>query len=160
MSNETVEAMARAMYEQIHDEGQMTCTSWDSDEPVMESVRAGWLRRAGAAFGAVPALHVEAMGRHDERGLDHLAEAEAAWVARDAMEERLTEALTRVLDLRVALCECADELDRHGWGDMHYGDQPQERSVVAAVELARATLGDAEPLLRAISPSDFGSPRA
>ncbi len=33
-----------------------------------------------------------------------------------------------------------NELKRWGWGDMHYGSQPQERSVVAALEVYEQAL--------------------
>ena len=42
--------------------------------------------------------------------------------------------------LREVLQATRDELDRWGWGDSHWGEQPQERSVVDAVALADRVL--------------------
>jgi hypothetical protein len=39
----------------------------------------------------------------------------------------------RVEELEQALRVTADELDRWGWGDMRFGERPQERRVVEAV---------------------------
>lgn len=45
-----------------------------------------------------------------------------------------------VVRLRVALAATREELARWGWGDLHYGSQRQEASVVAALAVADATL--------------------
>lgn len=52
--------------------------------------------------------------------------------------------LSRINTLESALSDCANELTKHGWGDFHYGDQPQEASVVQVVEQARLLLGPKE----------------
>jgi hypothetical protein len=47
---------------------------------------------------------------------------------------------TEVERLRAALIATRDELARWGWGDFHYGAQPQDKRVVDAVALADAAL--------------------
>lgn len=42
--------------------------------------------------------------------------------------------------LRKLATMMAEELSRWGWGDMHYGPQPQERSVVAVLDEYRRVL--------------------
>lgn len=43
--------------------------------------------------------------------------------------------------LRWALREARDELARWGWGDMHYGQTPQEQSVVDTIAKIDKALG-------------------
>ena len=43
--------------------------------------------------------------------------------------------------LRSVLAEAREELTRWGWGDFHYGNQPQEKSVVDMVAKIDAALG-------------------
>jgi len=45
----------------------------------------------------------------------------------------------------------AEELVQHGWGDFHYGDQPQDRSVVEAITRWRA---EAEAIAHATRSED------
>lgn len=45
--------------------------------------------------------------------------------------------------LRDALLTVRTELDRHGYGDFHYGDLPREQSVVDALAVADAVVGAA-----------------
>lgn len=54
--------------------------------------------------------------------------------------QRAESAESTAQQLTAALEACADELDHWGWGDMHYGQQPQEQRVVKAVARARAAL--------------------
>ena len=44
------------------------------------------------------------------------------------------------VDWRSVADVLATELGRWGWGDMHYGDQPQERSVVDALAVYKSAL--------------------
>jgi hypothetical protein len=54
--------------------------------------------------------------------------------------------LAEIGRLRAALIATMDELDRWGWGDFHYGSQPQDQRVVDAVAKANAVLDvSAEP---------------
>lgn len=46
----------------------------------------------------------------------------------------------RIEDLEALAKTMALELAKWGWGDMHYGPQPQERSVVAVLEEYRRVL--------------------
>ena len=48
--------------------------------------------------------------------------------------------LARIEALTKALLHTRAELARWGWGDFHYGDQPQERSVVDAIAVADKAL--------------------
>lgn len=65
------------------------------------------------------------------------------WKARAlAAESALSQAQAENELLRAALIICADELDRHGWGDFHYGSTGQDEAVVRAVAVARAALAE------------------
>lgn len=66
----------------------------------------------------------------------------------------LPEARDRIRELTEALAATADELDRWGWGDMHYGDQGQERRVVEAVARARSVLGEGDTSRASVSGED------
>ncbi len=56
------------------------------------------------------------------------------------VQNLLDEALEEVERLRSLAKAMAEELAKWGWGDMHYGPQPQERSVVAVLEEYRRVL--------------------
>lgn len=46
------------------------------------------------------------------------------------------------LKMADALRTARDELKRHGWGDFHYGLQPQKKTIVDAVNVCNAALGE------------------
>lgn len=53
----------------------------------------------------------------------------------------------RLSEMRTVLQDARDELARWGWGDMHYGEQPQEQSVVDTLAKIDAVLGEGAPSL-------------
>lgn len=59
-------------------------------------------------------------------------------------EHAAREALAQLDRLRQAGDALAEELARWGWGDMHYGPSPQERSVIDALAAWRDATEDGE----------------
>lgn len=46
----------------------------------------------------------------------------------------MSEAADRLAELSDFTERVVTELAKHGWGDFHYGDQPQEPEIVAPIE--------------------------
>lgn len=73
-------------------------------------------------------------GCDDEYWERQRAELRKANDAARAAQERLEGAETEVDRLRAQVARLREELAKHGWGDFHYGDTPQDPNIVRLLE--------------------------
>lgn len=105
---------------------------------ILEEWERSPLQRAEAAEQRVKELEAEADTYRRAWNAERADRQTAEWMNIATANAETAEAL------RALLREVTDELSRWGWGDFHYGEQPQEARVVALVAKARQALGEGE----------------